>query len=403
MISFVKRAGAALWCVTLIALCCGVVHAQPASAPRQAHVVAVLPQSGELAGVGEQLVEVMRWATEDRGAHLIVVDSELASDALARALSDALSDEAVVGMVGPLRASRAGLVAAVSAQARVPALLLSGVQGVEARSPYAFRTRLSVGEQASFAARWAHRRWPKARVGVMAPRSEYGDEAARAFVGTWSEQGARVVGLARYRSEETQFTPVVETLLGARVRLERGREVAGRRADRWGTVRIGAPRLDGLDLLLLADFDDAVARQAPFIVREEALQQTQLLGLAGWRGQRLQQSGEELAGAIFFDTFGGIAQGGAAEGFVLAFEARFERAPTTVEAEVYDLVLFLASSRRGDATSVLRSSEGFEGVAGRWRFDRRGAPLRVPLALRVTEDGRWIPLTTSSAETRDAL
>ncbi|RDV39449.1 hypothetical protein DV096_02440 [Bradymonadaceae bacterium TMQ3] len=402
VISFVKRVSAAMMCVALMALCSAVVHAQPAlQSPAQ--IVAVLPQSGALVGVGEQLVEVMMWAAADAGASLIVVDSELANDALVEALSRALSDEGVVGIVGPLRASRAGLVAALSSQARVPALLLSGVEGVEERSHWAFRARLSVGEQASFAASWAYEQWPQARVGVMAPLTEYGDEAARAFVSAWSKEGARVVGLARYRSGETQFTPVVETLLGARVRLERGREVAGRRADRWGTVRVGAQRLDGLDVLLLADFDDAIARQAPFIVREKALQQTQLLGLSGWGGQRLQQSGEELAGAVFFDTFGGIAQGGAAEAFVLAFETRFVREPTTVEAEVFDLVGFLASSGRGDAIRTLRSSQGFEGVTGRWRFDRRGAPLRVPQALRVTEDGRWIPLNSWSAETPDAL
>ncbi|WP_230467228.1 penicillin-binding protein activator [Lujinxingia vulgaris] len=396
MISFAKwMRGALIW-AALMVVAAGVAHAEPVGSNDPAQVVAVVPQSGELAGVGAQLVEVMVWAAEDAGAELVVIDSEADPGALATELERALRSPTVVGVVGPLRASPAGVVAALSARAQVPALLLSGVEGVEARSPWAFRARMSVGEQAAFAARWAFERWPQGRVGVMAPLSDYGDEAARAFVGAWNERGGRVAALARYRSGETQFTPVVETLLGQRMRLERGREVAGRRPDRWETLRAGQPRIEALDVLLLADFDDAVARQAPFITREDALQQTQLLGLAGWRGQRLEQAGQELAGAIFFDTFGGLEQGGAAEGFVLAFEARFERAPTTVEVEVFDLVVFLALRSRADANRALRSPEGFEGITGRWRFDSRGAPLREPLALRVTEDGRWVPLSNDA-------
>ncbi|RAL25189.1 hypothetical protein DL240_02980 [Lujinxingia litoralis] len=377
------------------------VRGADAHAEQTSTVVAVLPRSGALAGVGAQLEEVMRWAAVDAEVGLIVVDSEAGPDALSRALGDVLQTEGVVGMIGPLRESRAPVVAAWSARAGIPALLLSGAEGLELRSPWAFRARMSVGEQAAYAARRAYAWWPEAAVGVLAPDSEYGEEAALGFVRAWTGFGGRVEALARYDEGQTQFAPVIETLLGARARLRPGRSIAGRRADRWKSVRVGRRQIVQLDLLLIADFDDAVARQAPFIAREPALQGAQLLGLAGWRGQRLSHAADELSGALFFDTFGGIEEGGAAEAFVLAFEVHFEREPTTVEAEVYDLVRMVGSLPGGARSRErLLSSPGFEGVSGRWRFERDGAPLREPRAMRVIEGGRWVPLRDEELEGR---
>lgn len=238
-------------------------------------------------------------------------------------------------------------------------------------------------------------------LGLVAPRTSFGDRVTRAF----ASEGLEAVG--RYDEGTTDFLPALEVLVGTRVYVGRGRSVAGRRADRHGTIRLGRPGVVEFEALIIADSDQVVARLLPFLPRVGI--QTgaggegtgvQLVGLSGWRGDGLARAGDHAVGAIFFDTYGGTSEGGPAEEFAHRFEDEFGREATTAEAEIYDLVGMIGSGLRArqegesfaDAALVrLQQPRAYPGVTGSWSFQEGGEPARYLRPFRVIDGGRWVP------------
>lgn len=384
--------------------------AEPVDASPSPVVGMVVPLDGEDSRIGEQLVESARLAADDAGVEIEAVDEGASSADTVRAIRRLGERRDVVAIVGPLGRDRSAAAARAARRIDVPLVVYSSRQGVEREGPSVFRARPSPDEQSRRIGRYLVEELDVDGVGVMGPRTNYGDEFVPSLIEAIDERGGRIEGLARYGEETTDFGPAVETLTGSRVEVGTGRGLAGRVIDSEGTIDVGRDSTIDFEALVVADVHHRVARLLPFLPRvgiatagagEGA--SVQLVGPAGWRGDGLERAAEHAAGAVFFETFGGEADGARARQFVIEFRNRTGREVTTPEAEIYDLVSVIGSlvegterdDRRRQLADRLRVETTREGVTGPWGFDSSGAPIRELRPYQVTTGGEWVPVSSS--------
>ncbi len=364
----------------------------------EAVVVLLAPFSGELASMGEQLMESAQMAGESAGIRVEGVDEGETVEEARRAVVELANRDDVVAIVGPLRRRHAPPVADIAQQLGIPMVVYSSVSGVERRGDWIFRGRPDAGEQSQHLAHYLSNELELDKVGVMAPRTDYGDELIPHVIKAIGDRGGTVRALARYDDDTTDFGEPLQVLTGQR-------KFVGARNE---TTRLSRDAIHDVDALVIIDFHDVVARLLPFLPRAgfrtgatDEGERVQLIGLSGWRGDGLAMAGEHATGAIFLDTFGGESDGHDARQFMLGFRDRTGRDATTPEAELYDVIQMIADGANGAIEPGLRrrkirdrlgAAEPFGGVTGEWRFATDGAPIRGLNAYLVVDVGRWAPL-----------
>lgn len=393
----------------------GSAFAQPLDTTRTLPLIGLLvPLSGELGAVGEQLVDAATLAAKDARVDLEVVDSASDPGKASAAVEKLASDPRLVGIIGPLGARTSRAAAARASHAAVPLLMLASVERTEFVSNWVFRLRLSPGELGAMIAREAATKLEIDTAAVMFPGNDYGDQAALAFVQTFTEQKKKIAAAVRYNPELEDFRKPLEELVGRKLWVGRGVKVDGRRGDRDGYVSLkGAPaRGKGVDFqaLFIPDFHTRVSKILP-LLSTAGMQSgaggkgvaVQLLGMPGWHGEQMRLTRAHAAGALYFDPYGGENTGGRAEEFALLFESNTGRRPVDLEAEVFDAISLLARTAskhwsltgkpdiRAVRTKIVADLPGpkrpWRGVCGDWAFDARGTPTRGLSLYRFDVDG----------------
>ena len=373
---------------------------------QQAVIAVVVPLSGSLAALGEQLVESATFAGEATGVPVEAVD---AGDSVAethRRIEELAGRPDVGAIIGPVRRNRARSVARLADEHQIPIVAFSPVTGVEHTGDWIVRVRPGPEEQARSLVRYLVDELGMEHFGIVGPRNDYADALIRSIVESINDRGSRVEALARYDEETTDFTRPLEVLTGRRVYVGDRSSVGGQRVGPHQTVTVDGAVERDFEVLIIADHHDTVARLLPFLPRAgmatgavDEGRSVLVAGPSSWRGDGLQRAGKHGEGNIFVDTFGGRADGGEAVDFVRRFEARTDRRPTTVEAEMYDVFAMLATAfEPGRAVDEVRLAvrnwskpdQTHEGVTGTWRFDRSGAPVRQMVPYQVGDGGGWV-------------
>ena len=387
-----------------------------ASHPLALPVIGLLvPLKGELGPVGKQLVTAATLAVQDAGVELVVVDSGASPDVAAARVMELAAHPRLVGIIGPLgkRTSRAAATAA--ARAGVPLLMLTSAPGGESISSWVWRLRPSPGELGAMMGVEARRNLKLESAAVLFPSTDYGDEAARAFIQSFTQGGGRVSAAVRYDPALKDLRKPLDELVGKRMHVKRGVRVDGRGADRDGyvTLKRKHTRTRGVDFegLFIPDFHTRISRFLP-LMSSSGIQTgecgkgkaVQLLGMPGWQGDTLRLTGAHAAGALYHDPFGGENAGGRAEEFSLLFESTTGNRPVDLDAEVFDAVTLLARTsvrswrkRRVRQLAVVRTEvvqglmvlqkSPWRGVCGDWSFGSHGQPTRLLDLYRFDVDG----------------
>lgn len=370
-------------------------------------IIMLLPASGERARAGRQLFEAAQFAASEIAVDVELLDEGADPEATLEALRDLEGRRDIAAIIGPLEERRSRVAARWAQEAAIPLIAYGSHEGIEKSGSWIYRGRPGAeefGERlASFLAAEEIE-----TLGVLGPRTDRGRARLATVVRHVNEKGGRVTGYSTYDVGTSDFGPALGVLVGTRVFVGPGRRIGSRRSDPFGTLPLNREPAPGFDALLIDDHHEVVARILPFLPRAGiqtgaggAGRGVQLIGFAGWRGEGLRQAGAHGVGAIFFDTFGGISEGGQAEEFAYRFQERLDRMPTTAEAEIYDLVGMIGSGiqaiqpgeRWADAAlSRLQVRRSYPGVTGSWSFTEEGAPERYLRAFRVIDEGRWAPM-----------
>ncbi|MEO7787218.1 MAG: penicillin-binding protein activator [Sphingomicrobium sp.] len=317
---------------------------------RRNGVALLVPLTGPDGAVGQSIANAANLALLDSGdqtLRLTIYNSSGAGGASAAAEKALAEGNGLI--LGPLLAEEVRAVAPVANRAEVPLVAFSNDEGVSGNGTYilGFTPSQSIDRVVGLA-----RQKGMTRFGALVPTGLYGQRAAQAMLGAVRGAGGRMVALETYN-----------------------RSAAGVRSAAASLVVKGAT-----DAVLIADAGRIAAIAAPFLKGEG-----KLLGTELWASERILGATPALRGAWYAAApemrFAQLST---------RYKARYGKAPFRIASLGYDAVLLAVRSSRDwplggrFPAAALRDRDGFAGVDGIFRFDRRGIAQR---ALEVRQVG----------------
>ena len=316
-------------------------------------VAVVVPLTGADGAVGQSIANAANLAlldSGDRTLRLTIYDSAGLGGAAAAASKAIAEGNRLI--LGPLLADEVRAAAPIARQADIPIVAFSNDEGVAGNSVYilGFTPNQSIDRVVGLA-----RQRGAARFAALTPTGLYGQRAAQAMLGAVRNAGGRMVAL-----ETFSRTPA--------------------------SVRTAASALNakgGADAVLIADAGRIAAVAAPTLKLG-----ARLLGTELWATDHALGATPSLRGAWY-----AAAPDERFNQLVTRYRARYGKAPYRLASLGYDAVLLAVRSGRNWPAGArfparsLVDREGFAGVDGIFRFDRRGVAQRALEVRQVTATG----------------
>ncbi len=318
------------------------------------HRIALLvPMSGSNGAVGQSIANATTMALLDTNAsnlRITTYDTAKGPEAAAR---QAISEGNKL-ILGPLLGSNIASVRGTAAAADVPVISFSNDTG--AAGPDVFIMG-HIPEQSIMRTIQYARSQGSQNFAIVAPDGEYGARSEDAMRRAVSAYGGTVVWTERYARGNTSIVSAAQRLKSH----------------------------GGYDTVLIADGPRLAAQVAGVLKSGGA--PTQLLGTELWSGEGSVTRASALNGALF-----SAVSDNRYKRFVDSYEARFGSQPYRIATLGYDAVLLtLRVARdwrvgRDFPDGALRSSDGFLGLDGAFRFGRNGLVERA-FEVREVRDG----------------
>ena len=391
------------------------------------HLVGVaVPLSGKFKAWGEAILQSLQLALpEGSGFRVVAKDTRGETDGAAQALQD-LAAEGAVAVIGGATNAEAQRAALTAQSLSLPLLSLSKVESVTEAGPYVFRVMLTASAQAAALAEYAVGKRGMKRFAVLYPDMPYGTELMGAFWREVEARGGEFTGAGMYEPDRTTFGPLVKDIVGKAVLDERAdfgeavREIYRnvkdpyRRAKAIEKARKDLAPIVDFDAVFIPDFAKNVTLLAPALAVEDVVtncdpvelerirkvspwdvRPVQLLGTNGWDDPALfEKAGRYVECAVFVDGFFPASERPETKRFALAFQEKFGRVPSILEASAYDAARMVAevvgkqhAEGRDAVRAALAGLRGFQGATGDISFDLHGEPVRTLFFLTVDKTG----------------
>lgn len=382
----------------------------------------VLPLSGRFARFGEESLQGVLLAAGvfgntpgGRRVRVLVRDTAGRPDRAARAVEE-LAAEGVVAIVGPLLKAECEAAAVAAEAAGVPLLALTAREEVAAARSQVFRVRTRPEEEVQTLVHYAIQDLGAQRFAILYPRDSYGLGLRKLFWNAVEQQGGRIVGVASYDPDATDFQKPIRRLVGYSLLTPeekealKAREELERRARRLpaeaaaelreearamtGPDEEALPPIVDFDALFIPESHSKVVLIAPQLAFHEAVGAT-LLGTNDWYHRDLTAiAREHVDGAYFTAHYYGESKLAPVREFATRFEQAYAARPDIFAAQAYDaanLVLVQLARARATRDAVrdgVLSVTAYPGVTGVIRMRSDGNARKRPFLLRV--DGRRI-------------
>lgn len=327
--------------------------ARNASGDARNQVAVIVPLSGTDAIVGQSIANAANLALLDSGDKTlrVTIYNSAGPGGASEAARKALGDGSRL-ILGPLLAEEVRAAAPVARAAGVPMIAFSNDEGVAGNGVYilGFTPNQSIARVVSLA-----RERGASRFAALAATGLYGQRAGQAMLGAVQQSGGRMVALQTFDA----------TAAGVR------------------TAAAAINNKGPVDAVLIADSGRVAA------IAAVALKPGQrLLGTERWASDANLGATPALRGAWYAAVPN--------ERFVqltTRYRARYGKAPYRLASLGYDAVLLAVRSGRDwplggrFPVGALSDRDGFGGVDGIFRFDRRGIAQRALEVRQVTATG----------------
>lgn len=341
-------------------------RAQSTAALQPNRIAVLLPRSERFALVGQQIEEALRWGYQAEGgkAELVFLDTKGTPEGAVAALEDAVLQQGVIAVVGPLLSEAAPAVVEAAQGLQIPLLSLSQSNEV-GDDAWVYQGVPTVGDQAEALAEHMITVDQAKRFGIFAPDSAGGHRAAEAFKAAVLARGGEIAGETFYDPEAKALMPFAAELgqkdEKARAwELRKLREEAEEAGRDPGTVVL--PPAVEFDAIFIPDNARNVALAAAALAYEEfsigqfrakkGADTAALIGLSGWNHQTLVTSGDAyVRDSRFTEYFLTDAH----PDFVRDFKGATNRDPSPLEAAVVDAGRLLAKAAGTDHASFAES------------------------------------------------
>ena len=378
---------------------------QSTSASNTLRIALLLPLSGELKEVGQDLLRSTQMALFKHATQEILLyphDTKGTAKGARQAVQKAFNDDANI-IIGPLTAQSTDAITPFTKSRGIPVISFSSSEAVADKNVMLLSYMPT--EQAKLIARHAFD-LGKRRFAALIPDSTYGHKVFKAFSDEVEALGGEMVTQGFYNPINTDHSAPLEKM----VQLEKAKRVLNkeRQALEKEYLLVGGA-MDDLELMHLemlrkakpqpvidfeALFIPAPATAMSLISSQLAFydidpENVLLLGTALWDSSRIYDNkAEYLKGARF------VAPGkNDFEAFKEAFQRVYGNTPHPLAALSYDALAIVSEIfkenplNKGLVEKKLIRESGFSGISGAFRFTRYGVPERIYNLLEVRPRG----------------
>ena len=327
-------------------------------------LAAVFPLSGKLAPYGTEVLNGIQLALERSKENpegpsvgLIVKDTESDRAAFLDELSDLLSDDRPVAVIGPLLSKNLPVMAELADRARIPLITPSAVMpNLRRLGNYVFSTSLTYAHQAKRIADYGVREQKYHRFAILHPDTAYGRELARLFMQEVRQyDDGEIIAIDSYKEGETDFRAPILRLkaedlkkYGVEVPIEQDpAKVQAKPSGKKNNRMLYSP---GFDAIFLPGRSMDVGLLAAQLAFHDII--VPILGTNGWNSPEFARIADRsIEGSVFVDGFFVDSPNPIVQEFVERYRRRYQSAPTLFAAQGYDATRLVVEALRKGATS----------------------------------------------------
>jgi len=364
-------------------------------------ILVLAPLSGSYSELGNYMVQgVLLYADSLRNkARLQIIDDRADPSTALRKVKQALAQDSVVAVIGPLLSASAATVAAWMSEKtpQIPLITPTATDdGIAEMGENIFQLNVSSKRLASSIAEYAMSCLQINEFAIMAPYGDYGSLMADEFQRAVQRKGGVVLamqnyveGLPDYQNDFKILRDRKLTLDTRRMNMRSGNSniSALARRDSWLTdstltfPAIFIPSSNPADA-------GAMASQVAF----NKLRVNNLLGSSGWHGREFLQNAKNQAEGSVFNTAFFLGGGDNFKAFSEKFRNKWQKDPdeNKVAGLSYDAIRIInavLSESTSLPTAILRKKE-YGGVYGKISFTESGANESVSLI--AVEQGKFV-------------
>jgi ABC-type branched-subunit amino acid transport system substrate-binding protein len=389
----------------------------------------LLPLSGPFARFGEDTLQGILLAAGIFGdaaengtgprIRLAIRDTAGRPERAASAVRELADRDDVIAIVGPMLKAECEAAAAAAEDEDVPLVAITAREEISRRRPHVFRMRTMPEEEVAALVEYAVSELDARRFAILYPRDAYGRGLRKLFWRAVEQRGGRVVSVASYDPEATDFAEPIRRLVGYELLTDgekqalRERDEMERKARRLPLEEAAALREearaltgpDGEPLPPIVDFDalfipesrEKVVLIAPQLAFHEATGM-RLLGANGWNDPSIVKLGRHhVEGAVFTAHFFAGSPVSVVQDFTEEYERAYASAPEDFAAQGYDAanMLLVQLARGRDTRDAVRDGvlelRTYPGVTGVTTMRADGNAAKRPFLLAV-ERGEIVQL-----------
>ncbi len=426
----------------------------------------IIPRTGNYSVYGDIVLKGVRLAIEEENKELefklslIIKDSEGKPDLARQVMLELITEDRVIGVIGPVLSKSAQIAGDAANRLRTPIITpTAGARGIPEIGPYVFRNCITSTQQGQAVAQFAVDKMCLREFAILYPKNPYGVEFKDIFSSYINQLGGKVLGLAAYEDDETDFRWQAEYLSSTEPEAIFIPDYADK-------VVLIAPQLafyttrDSLEdlprdvlldegeskrekeeqqKLLAAELMEETGsgwwmesggtetlpptiiphRKNPLEVEAATLPEGQtsnvpkviLLGTNGWYSPQLAKDGGKFVEQAVFPTgFYNNSRSPVVQSFIRLYKNRFRQAPNLLSAQAYDAarILTTALKEAPDRNSLqqnLLNTQDFPGVSGHTSFNSEGDSEKELFIMGIKNgrlrqldgDEKWLcPITPDS-------
>lgn len=370
-------------------------------------IAAVLPLSGRLAPFANDVLEGIQLAVERAREQpgtpsigLIVKDNEAERPSFLEDLSDLLTQDRPLAVIGPMLSKNLPAMAEMAQKMRVPLITPAAtLPNVRRLGTYLFSTSLTYPLQAKRIATYAANDQGYRRFCILHPDTVYGRELARLFAQEVRQRDGEIIAVESYKEGETDFGPQISRLkaedlkkYGLAVPADPSRP-PGKPNGKNEKRLLYTPGFDAIFIPSRSSEIGLIAAQLAFHDIK-----VPLLGTNGWNSEDFARTADRTVdGATFVDGFFVDSPNPTVQEFVQRYQKRFQTTPTLFAMQGYDAArLVIEGLRRGATTGeamqeFLMTQRDLPTLAGPASFGSDGT-LHRPLFLLQIKHGKFVQL-----------
>jgi ABC-type branched-subunit amino acid transport system substrate-binding protein/predicted negative regulator of RcsB-dependent stress response len=327
------------------------------------HVIAaVLPLSGKLAPFANEVLDGILLAVEKAresmglgSVGLIVKDSESDRGGFLSELSELLTDDHPLAVIGPLLSKNLPVMAEMGEKMKIPIITPAATfPNVRRLGSYVFSTALTYPLQAKRIADYATGEPGYRRFCILHPDTTYGRELARLFAQEIRQhESGEIIAIESYKEGDTDFGQQIKRLKAEDLK-KYGTAItpdASAHAQQ-GNVK-NATRIlytPGFDAVFLPGRSKEVGLIAAQLAFHDI--KAPLLGANGWNSTDFARTADRtIEGGVFVDGFFVDSPNPNVQDFVERYQRRFQVPPSLFAAQAYDAAWLVLEAVRNGATS----------------------------------------------------